>query len=131
MQVAIYASRYLLGIRQEDGLWLLARLQLMAKHIGRGEQLYPLDVMLWQHRMLCASYLYTIAALDGFYHGHMLLLGTIRGVLFHLLHRLTATTQHGTRIYYFHYVATYRATIDFSCLCHNRSSSRKVKMMIA
>ena len=61
MQVAIFARRYLLGIRQEDGLWLLARLQLMAKHIGRGEQLYPLDVMLWQHRMLCASYLYTIA----------------------------------------------------------------------
>ena len=42
-------QRNILGfsICHEDGLWLFARLQLVTKHIGRGEQFYPLDIMLW------------------------------------------------------------------------------------
>ena len=94
----------------------------MAKYIGRSEQLYPLDIMLWEHRMLYASNLYTIAALDRFYNGHMLLFCRIRGVLLHQFHGLTAAAEHGSRIHYLYHVATNRATVDLSCFSHNRSS---------
>lgn len=122
MEVAIFASRYLLGIGQEGGFWLLAWVEFVAEHIGWGEQLYPLNIMLRQHRMLYASHLYTIAAIDRFYHRHMLLLGTIRCILLHQFHGLSATAEYGSGIHYFHYVATNCATVNFSVLSHNCSS---------
>ena len=125
MQVAVFACRYILGfgIRQEDCLWLLAWFQFMAKYIGRGEQLNPLDIMLRQHRMLHASYAHSVSALYLLDDWHMLFLGTIGGVLLHEFHRLPATTQHGSWVHYFYHVATYGATIDFSVLSHNHSST--------
>ena len=35
---------------------------------------------------------------------------------------LTAAAEHGSRIHYLYHVATNRATVDFSCFSHNRSS---------
>src|SRR5574344_1493803 len=98
MKVAVFASHNILGfcVGQEDSFRLFAWLQLVTKHICRGEQLYPLDVMLWKHRMFYASYRYTISALDRFYHRHMFLLGTITGIFLHELHWLAAATEHGS-----------------------------------
>ena len=88
----------------------------MAKYIGRSEQLYPLDIMLWEHRMLYASNLYTIAALDRFYNGHMLLFCRIRGVLLHQFHVLTAAAEHGSRSHYLYHVARGLCVLSSSTL---------------
>ena len=118
VEIAVFASCNILGFSacHEDGFRLFARLQLMAEHIGRGEQLNPLDVMLWEHRMLHASYSYAITALDRFYHRHVLLLGAIAGVFLHQLHRLATAAEHGSWVYYFYHVAANLAAVDFSNL---------------
>lgn len=72
--------------------------------------------------MLHTSYCYAIAALDRFYHRHVLLFGAIAGVLLHQLHRLATATEHGSWVYNFYYIATNLAAVDFSNFCHNGSS---------
>ncbi len=118
VEIAVFASRNILGfcVGQEDSFRLFAWLQLVTKHIGRGEQFYPLDVMLWKHRMLHTSYCYAIAALNRFYHRHVLLFGAITGVFLHQLHRLATATKHGSWVYNFYYIATNLAAVDFSNL---------------
>ena len=119
MQVAIFASRNLVDatlrsklakrrflIKEEYGFGLVTRVKFAAHNAHRGKQLYPLDIMLFCHRVRYGAYRYTESSINRFHNRHMLLMSAVGGIAMQQKHRLATTRKNGTFMQDFHYIAT-------------------------
>ena len=117
VQVAVSPRKHLSGVREEQSLRLLARLEFLAIDMRIGHQLDPLYKVFGQHRMLDASHRHPVATLHRLHHRYMLLSGSIGSVLLEQRHRLSAALHHHALVQYLHYASADGTPIHFSHIC--------------
>jgi len=120
VQVAELAGIYFLGISLEFSDWLVLWSQILTEYTVFSDELNPLDIVCLSHWMIYRTHSYAITIGGLLYYGHMLLFGSISGVLLEELHRLA--TAFGCTIssdnYLYHQTAIL-ALIYFIYFAHN------------
>lgn len=79
VQVAVFACVHVLAVGVEHSLRLLARLEVLALNLVALNQFDPLDVVVFEHRVLNFAHFNSVAALDRLYNGHVLLCSSVNG----------------------------------------------------
>lgn len=123
MQVAVFFHTDHLVCSVEHSDRFALRRQFFTHDSILRVQLYPLDIMLFCHRMQRRAYCHLPSAFNAFDHRHMFLLRSINRVCLKTNHRFPAAYESPCPwIHHFHHVAANGATIDFSFLCHDTFS---------
>ena len=117
VEVAILTGVDVLGVGLELSYRLVARGEVFAQHlIVVGDELDELDVVSRCHGVLNLAYGDAVSALNLLHDGHVLLSGSVGGVLLELLESAYVLVCGDDNLYD---VATLCALIYFVSFCHN------------